>query len=177
MLHNRPFLSAMKRTRARPHKPPIVHKPLPYWTKWTEAKLTNSRWNVRKIKICGEIIFSDNKLKIIKLSPSWQSKKGRRGFKKKKSKEKKTVCLDPFSLCPLQGAEGDIGCGILWRTLGGRWMDDVALACSVEIALLGSLHAVAKARLRYLLTVSCRGRLIAIAVGLLWGHGDAGSRC
>lgn len=40
----------------------------------------------------------------------------------------------------------------------------------------GLLHAVAKAWLRYRLTVSCR-RLVAVAVGLLWGHGYAGARC
>lgn len=58
-------------------------------------------------------------------------------------------------------------------------MDGVAPACNVERARAGSgsLHAVAEARLRYRLTVSCRGRLVAVAVGLLWGHGDAGACC
>lgn len=143
-----------------------------------DSKLTKLRWNVRKTKVCGEILFSDNKLKIMKLSPSWQFKKGGRGLKKKK-KTRKTVCLHSLCLsCPLQGAEG--GNGVisgegLWEEDG--WMKGVAPACNVERAASGSLHAVAKALLRYLLTVSCRGRLVAITIGLLWGHGDTGSRC
>lgn len=56
-------------------------------------------------------------------------------------------------------------------------MDGVAPACNVERAGSGSLHAVAEARLRYRLTVSCRGRLVAVAIRLLRGHGDAGARC
>lgn len=132
----------------------------------------------KKIKVCVEILFSENKLKTMKLSPSWQFKKGSRGLKKQQQK-KKRVCLHSLSLsCPLQGAEGDNGVVSgegLWEEDG--WMDGVAPACSVERAASGSLHAVAKARLRYLLTVSCRGSLVAVAVGLLWGHRDAGSRC
>lgn len=46
----------------------------------------------------------------------------------------------------------------------------------VEGAGSGSLHAIAKAWLRYRLAVSGR-RLVAVAVGLLRGHGNAGACC
>lgn len=56
-------------------------------------------------------------------------------------------------------------------------MDGVAPACMWrERGVQGLLHAVAKTWLRYRLTVSCR-RLVAVAVGLLRGHGYAGARC
>lgn len=73
--------------------------------------------------------------------------------------------------CPLQGAEGDNGV----VSGEGLWEDDGWMEGGAPAA--GSLHAVAEARLRYLLTVSCRGRLVAVAIGLLWGHGATGSRC
>lgn len=43
----------------------------------------------KKIKVCGEILLSDNKLKIMKRSPSWQFKKGQMGLKKTNKKKEK----------------------------------------------------------------------------------------